>query len=84
MAYSCGTRILIDNTRLSYIPPTTTRMANDVIAKQVVLFSISQSFLGFLNRRVIARQRIKAKLKFFESIQLSPSCPWTIQLDPLH
>ncbi len=41
---SRGSRIWIDNTRLSFQPPTTTRMTNDVVVKQIVLFTILQFF----------------------------------------
>ncbi len=41
---SYGTRIRIDNTRLFPLPPTTTPMTSDVVANQLVLFTMLQSF----------------------------------------
>ncbi len=43
----CGSRIWIVNTRLFLQPPTTTQMTNDVVVKQIVLFTMLQSLLRF-------------------------------------
>ncbi len=43
--YCCGFRIWIDDTRLFFQPPTTTRMASSVVVKQLVLFTMFLSYL---------------------------------------
>ncbi len=44
--YCRGSRIWIDNTRLFLQPPTTTRVTSSVVVKQIVLFTMLQSYLG--------------------------------------
>ncbi len=44
-ALYCNSRIWIDNTRLFFQPPTTTRMTSNVVVKQLVLFTMLQHFL---------------------------------------